>query len=291
MRDANNKGASISPKIAIRIKRCLYGQLAAHHAAFSRYRQRLDPLRSTSPPCPAAARRRCSSAPPAAPSDAATAAWPPASARRGAPLRSESPNAGHGAEGGGIEPGLGAARLDDRVNRLRRERFVPRAPQRSMARNTAPFAIPAASTPERRDRRPDQQDAASSSAAPVLVRPSTIDRQGRARSWRIGGIERHGRLDKNLLEAQAGDFAAAAPARGEGGQKQGLVARIDQPVPIADVRQDGRARRASPPSGFSARAAAPRPAPPAAARRSGAAKGPSKPRQRCKVPQWAGAAA
>ena len=89
MRDANNKGASISPKIAIRIKRCLYGQLAAHHAAFSRYRQRLDPLKSTSPPCRAAVGIIIGTRRLLTPSGVATAASPPATntPRRAASVR------------------------------------------------------------------------------------------------------------------------------------------------------------------------------------------------------------
>jgi len=119
------------------------------------------------------------SAPPAARSGAATGAWLRAEARRGAPLRSESPSAGPCAlKAAGSSPAWGAARLDNEIHRLRSERLVLQGPPAVDGAKTAPFEIAALTihASSARTGGPISRTRESSSAEPVLV-PAEHDRQ------------------------------------------------------------------------------------------------------------------
>jgi hypothetical protein len=80
-----------------------------------------------------------------------------------------------------VEPGEGRARLDDGVDALAVEvGCADRPPQRSIARNTGPDEIPAASSQALRTStgRPTASTRSSSSRLAVLVRPSRSARTG-----------------------------------------------------------------------------------------------------------------
>jgi hypothetical protein len=100
-----------------------------------------------------------------------------------------------GAEGGGVEPGLGAARLDDQIDRLRGQSLVlQRSPTVDRAKN-CPLRNPGFGDPrlKRQNRRPDQQHAGVLVGRAGFGSPEHDGQAGQGFRLRIGYISVVGR--------------------------------------------------------------------------------------------------
>jgi hypothetical protein len=93
-----------------------------------------------------------------------------------------------------LQPCDGAAPLDGQIDRLRRERLLFPASQRSIARKIGPFVMSARSIHSRSAPTggPTRSPLPSSSASPVLVRPSWIARHCNAGDFGSCGSSRAG---------------------------------------------------------------------------------------------------
>ena len=129
----------------------------------------------------AQSRPRCNRPRPAAPSGGATGAWLPAAARRAGRPRSGSPSAGRGRSSPPDRARRGrSAFLTMALTLCPSRAELPIAPQRSIARNTGPSEIPAASSQafKATTGRAMASTRSSSSRVAVLVRPRRRARTG-----------------------------------------------------------------------------------------------------------------
>ena len=116
-----------------------------------------------------------------------------------------------------------------------------RWPQRSMARKTAPSAMPARAiqASSAATGTADQQHLGAKVGVGGLG-AAEFDQQARqCRAVRGAGIGRHRILFDQLLEAQRRHLAAAAAAGGEGGEQQGAVAAVGQAAGAAGRKHRG----------------------------------------------------
>ena len=157
-----------------------------------------------------------------------------------------------------LDPSEPCPLLDDRVDRLRRERLAVELPQRSMPRNTGPASIRAAAsqTFSASTGRPAITAKRSSSAELVLVRPSRIVMHGRsseAGSFRAAGTgsssrsrstrrsassERRRPPEAKPISRIALSDAGLATLRGRNAGDEGLARKAGHDLDLASADED-----------------------------------------------------